>query len=153
MARQLTAGGEQVGLLLLLDCLPPTALKSAIRRAKWGWARIKKIAQPKAEPAPEAAKAAVGADDSEQNIKDEQWVCYQKMLMRYRPKPYSGKLHLILNQQYAEKKIDESWRPFARDGVTTTIVTGDHTSYIRDHAQPTAAIIAGLLRASGVDRK
>ncbi|HEY9677240.1 MAG TPA: amino acid adenylation domain-containing protein [Drouetiella sp.] len=159
MARQAKEQGDEIELLLLLDCRPPTAAQFAGKRIKWAWSRLSKLAsktlseaQTSIQPEQEAAaKNALGSEPESSNalsLKDLMWVGYQKTLLRYRPKSYDGDLVLLLNQDYAKLNLAESWQKFVNGKVRTVVVSGDHTSYIREHASQTASEINNLLSRS-----
>ena len=76
------------------------------------------------------------------------WVDYQRTLLRYRPRPYPGKLSLLLSEQYAGRKVGRSWDRLVRHGVEVHRTHGDHDSYIRAHARTTAGILAACLEGA-----
>lgn len=144
MARQLAAGGDEVRRVVLLDTDFPTARlhECALIREKWSRIRLHltrslsfKHGIPRRLgrlifklissllPYKKRATAAMNQD-----------IKLTIMTMSYLPKPYSGKLHLILSQQYENRGLRAAWgTKVPAQVIETTVVPGDHDSYIRDH--------------------
>jgi thioesterase domain-containing protein len=71
---------------------------------------------------------------------------YLRTLIRYRARPWSGQLTLIISDEYHEQnRAVYDWRRWVQGGLTTLRVPGTHNSYIREHAQSTAEILRGCL--------
>lgn len=70
---------------------------------------------------------------------------YVRTLMRYRPRPFPGRVTLIASEQSLRQGIADSWRPWADGGMVLQGVPGDHDSYIREHSQATLAYLATVL--------
>ena len=73
------------------------------------------------------------------------WVAYQRTLLRYRARPYRGRMALLLSEQYAVKEVGREWEPLVAGGADVHRVPGDHDSYLRQHARATAGILADCL--------
>jgi thioesterase domain-containing protein/acyl carrier protein len=145
MARRLAAGGDEVHRVVLLDTDFPTARLHlcALIREKCSRIRLhltrflsfkhgtprrlgKHIFELISSLLPYQKRAP--ADMNQDMIK------LTIMTMSYRPKPYSGKLHLILSQQYGNSGLRAAWgKKVPAQVIETTVVPGDHESYIRDH--------------------
>ena len=54
------------------------------------------------------------------------WIRFANCTMRYRPKPYAGKVHLILSEQPAGSDLGAVWGRKAKGGIAVTTVPGDH---------------------------
>ena len=63
---------------------------------------------------------------------------YVRSLFRYRPKRYTGRITMLVNEVDAQRNPDFGWRRLAVGGLTIYRVPGDHLSYIRDHAKDAA---------------
>jgi thioesterase domain-containing protein len=66
-------------------------------------------------------------------------------MFRYRVKPYSGRLHLILSKEFAASAPEKAWGRWAAGGTSVTVVPGDHWTYIRDHFEETGAVFRQAL--------
>jgi hypothetical protein len=61
------------------------------------------------------------------------WISFANKTMRYRLKPYAGKLHLILSESNARGNLSAARGGMAGGGIAVTVVPGDHEAYIRAH--------------------
>jgi amino acid adenylation domain-containing protein len=61
------------------------------------------------------------------------WIRFANCTMRYRPKPYAGKVHMILSEQGAGSDLGAGWGRKAKGGIAVMSVQGDHEAYIRAH--------------------
>jgi thioesterase domain-containing protein/acyl carrier protein len=75
---------------------------------------------------------------------------YPRTLLRYRPKPYCGRITLIINESWDYRAQTQSWTDLAGGGMDIIQVTGTHFSYIRAHAASTAVQLRTCLeKAAG----
>jgi thioesterase domain-containing protein len=71
---------------------------------------------------------------------------YLRRMLRYRLRPYDGKLTLVACQ---ERKVEDAarvWRDFAAGGLEIRYVPGNHFTHLREHAATTAACLDDCLR-------
>jgi thioesterase domain-containing protein len=66
---------------------------------------------------------------------------YFKTLIRYRPKPYSGRLTLLLSEDIYAYGRAFGWRRWVDGGLEIRRLPGNHFSYIREHVATAAAQI------------
>jgi len=55
-------------------------------------------------------------------------------MFRYRPKDYSGRITLLVNEEQYKNDPYMGWRKPARGGVKIIKVPGNHLTRITDHA-------------------
>jgi hypothetical protein len=129
-------------MLVLLDCRAPDLGFELSER--FGWVASRAI---------ELITGGVSAEGTflskkrvppgvDQRTRDEQWLRYKRPLLRYRPKPFNGKVALLLSSEYFAMDVQESWKKVKTDWLEVTQLKGDHYSYIRDHAEDTAKMIS-----------
>jgi amino acid adenylation domain-containing protein len=177
MARQLMAQGQRVSSLILMDTeLPNTAIRlrawrrDIARRTReswqgsfldriihfrrimpemnWGarlgyfvgktWSRLKRL--PISDP----------LDKQRMNVKRARAV-YPQSMLRYRPKPYSGRLTVVVNREEFGRDHAPDCSRFARGGIDTYEIPGNHHSYIREHAESAAAQLRACLQKESID--
>jgi amino acid adenylation domain-containing protein len=63
---------------------------------------------------------------------------YIKTLRRYRPKPYNGRICIIVNEESYRKGSTLGWASLVSEGIEVYKARGDHEAYIRDHVQAVA---------------
>ena len=78
---------------------------------------------------------------------------YQKILVRYRPKSYGGKVDLIVSDGMDFKGLILDWARHAQGGHEVHRVPGDHMTYIREHVQNAAAKLRLCLDGAHSDAK
>jgi len=64
---------------------------------------------------------------------------YPRSLLRYKPKPYPGRVTLITNQERHRRDPTQGWSGLVTGGIDPVPVPGTHWSYIRADAKMTAA--------------
>ncbi len=177
MARQLVAQEQRVSSLILMDTeLPNTAIRlrawrrDIARRTReswqgsfldriirfrrimpemnWGerlgyfvdktWSRLKRL--PISAP----------SDKQRMNVKRARAV-YPQSMLRYRPKPYSGRLTVVVNREDFARNHAPDCSRFAQGGMDTHEVPGNHHSYIREHAESAAAQLCACLQKESID--
>ncbi len=160
MARQLAAAGAEVGLVALLDTVRPQAgyrdwldrhyrfwkkerfvghlralgALGARERAGYVWTRARRKLR-QALPLTEAQRRRNGIETVERD--------YSRILARYEPAPYAGRLDVILNEGLEREWHAAGWEGFARE-VVAHVVPGDHVTRLSQHA----ATVARILRAA-----
>jgi thioesterase domain-containing protein/acyl carrier protein len=63
---------------------------------------------------------------------------YVRAIYGYRPKPYPGKLTLLVNEDVSRISPSLGWAPLASGGLEIRRVPGNHVSYIRGRIRATA---------------
>ena len=85
-----------------------------------------------------------GSLETRQLYIDRVRVAYRNTLRRYRPRPYDGKVILLLSDSVPDS-VASTWAGLTRGGPETHRIIGDHASYIRDHAVTTGTVLGGCL--------
>ncbi|HTN72708.1 MAG TPA: amino acid adenylation domain-containing protein, partial [Methylomirabilota bacterium] len=63
---------------------------------------------------------------------------YMETLRRYRPRPYGGRMSLLVNENSYQRDPALGWAHGTAIGIEIHKLPGDHTSYIREHVQVAA---------------
>ena len=77
---------------------------------------------------------------------------YLRILYRYRPRRYPGRITMLVNEVDARRHPDFGWRRLAAGGLTIYTVPGDHYSYIRDHAKNIAERLRDCLEKAATEK-
>ena len=146
MAQQLTAAGDQVPMLVLLDTYAPGLHITAVESDAKFYDPLKKLVMRSLVKRALTSGRPVPMKLRNFHIID----TYDKAVKAYRPKPYKGKLTVI--------KAERSWGPnemgwsaLAQGGLEVQLVPGDHFSVI---LEPQVAVLAQRLaeRIAGIER-
>jgi acyl carrier protein len=70
---------------------------------------------------------------------------YFRTLRRHRPKPYDGKLTLIVNEELYERNPSGEWGDLVAENVEVQKALGTHDTYLHDNAKTTAKIFKQCL--------
>ncbi len=73
---------------------------------------------------------------------------YQKALFRYAPKPYPGRLTLLVAEEESHSNPTLGWEGLAIGGIEVHKIPGDHTSHLEIHFQATAKQMKACLDAA-----
>jgi amino acid adenylation domain-containing protein len=120
LVKMLGARGTPVLGLVLLDPGDPSHLRNVITR----------ISAPKGNQPPIIANLPVKV------------ARYYDLLSQLPDGPISVPLHIILTKRFPNiKEVASKWTDFAGRGVATSMVPGDHNSYLREHAAETAGVL------------
>jgi thioesterase domain-containing protein len=77
---------------------------------------------------------------------------YIKTLRRYRPRPYSGRITLLINEKSYSQNPTMGWsNHLIAGGIEISIARGDHWTYIREHVQAVAKQLRECLEKAAVD--
>jgi len=71
---------------------------------------------------------------------------YLRSILRYRARPYEGKLTLLACSARHVSDAARIWRDLGAGGLEIRYLPGDHYTHLRDHAQTTAAALDDCLR-------
>jgi amino acid adenylation domain-containing protein len=140
IAQQLSASGEAIALLLLIDSWCPTAvgvlhhhlLGQPLTLLKLGLSFLAELPRrnPAAEPwLAELRRRAIVSPEARR---------YMRACMRYRPRGYPGRLTLLASDANLRRGIVRAWQRLAAGGVTIRRAPGNHETYARKHAEQTA---------------
>jgi thioesterase domain-containing protein len=146
MARQLTAGGQEVQALAIFDGYPPDGyrrfrhrlwLACVLLRKWWKQRQSPRVYRLLSELLPYAEVHAPPTVNPE-------WVAYQKTLLGYDVKPYGGAVHVLRSADQIKQFPQSGWEPYASE-VNVHKIPGDHYTYIREHAREAAAALTKIL--------
>jgi len=146
MAQQLTAAGETIGLLAMLDSYPHVSHLSQAQRARlWSrqtWRRIARRLQWLGFSPPYQTTLDVTPAPSLQRFRDSSYVA----LERYRPRFYPGKINFARAAIPTDFPADPAaaWSGLAREFKVET-VPGDHLGIMTAHFESLASVISGYL--------
>jgi thioesterase domain-containing protein len=162
MARRLSAKGETVALLVMVESHPhwsymPFGQKVAIskRRGKKFMTKILRRAGLRKKVSDDAGTA--GPDEPEMGEKFSRVMRHaydsaNLTLRRYRPRRYEGRIHFIKAKRTEGKFADDPiavWAPLADDLVLDT-VPGNHLGIVGTHSKTLAAVISRYLRETSL---
>ncbi|MGZ5330870.1 MAG: amino acid adenylation domain-containing protein [Solirubrobacterales bacterium] len=162
LAQQLRAGGEQVATLVLIDSNYPTRPRMIRNQLLnlWQDTLPPGVARPGglrgiAARARDRARV-VFSPTEEQRIGMRRSAIgnrYLRRILRYRPRPYEGKLTFVACENREVEDAVKVWREVAAGGLEVRYVPGDHYTHLRDHAATTAACLDDCLRRARSERK
>jgi amino acid adenylation domain-containing protein len=168
MARQLAAAGSEVALLAMIDVAPPErSLPLEMEpgsELSYFLADLRGLAGRGLEAAAEAAdppatiealleraevRAALPPDTGAEQVRELFAVFRANLeaLLRYRPRPYGGRLTLIRAEDTAADSADgfHGWTALAGGGTEIHVLPGDHYSLLQ---APQVAALSALLEAA-----
>jgi amino acid adenylation domain-containing protein len=147
IAQQLLAQGQTISRLVLVDSRYPSKFwyyRYVARRAvadfrdqKTSIFRLMK--KPRGQDIP-SMKNHIGKS-------------YLRRTLRYRPRPYPGKIVLIISEAQRRRKPARVWIQLAKKGLDLRYVPGDHFSHLRQYACETGRQITECLRNSDGEQK
>jgi aspartate racemase len=73
---------------------------------------------------------------------------YVERTMRYRPRPYRGRVTLILCADNKRRGLAKAWQALIGDGLFVQSIPGDHDSYLRETPQYAARAMEDCLRGA-----
>ena len=162
MAQRLAKEGHEVGLLLLMDTVRPSWFTSLIvklyfarRKALSILNNLRRIFQPDLKK----GKAHLASllkrkrrlyfplSDDERVRKRIHSIerAYSKLMFRYRPRKFPGKLTLLVNEEQYGRDSSIGWKGFAKEGIEIHSVPGNHLTRITEYVKITAARLRACL--------
>lgn len=172
IARQLQAQGQIVAALILLDTPRPTATTPLRKQAqfflegladnyyvqRWRhhreqWSNIRgkakityllKKGRETVRELPDVQKSFSHEASARQIYFTKRG--YSRAIYRYQPKPYSGKLTLLVNEESHRAKLHLGWQSLVAGKLEVHKTPGNHFTYLREHVQATAATIRECLK-------
>jgi amino acid adenylation domain-containing protein len=156
MARLLEQQGEEVKLVVLLDTVRPSPRRimrmelaayrsrlehigevlSTIARTKRG-ERLRVIRELTARKLNIASSAEVRENDRFHQHRAKYW----RLLFRHIPKPWSGRILLIGNEEQLRWDHDFGWAGFSRGRLDVHVVPGSHDTILIEHGNEVAQIM------------
>jgi thioesterase domain-containing protein len=88
--------------------------------------------------------AGAGAQLAAQSILEN----YPRTIMRYRVKPYPGKVTLFVDRESHREMGALGWERAPVGALEVRVLPGDHISYIREHGAEVGAALAEAIRAA-----
>lgn len=159
MARQLLDEGERVALLALIDTERPSPARTIFTNAWYTWERTQRIARTlrdlfhRGDPSRaaasrevirrklRAAKSDPGAI-TPHHLYHRAKMEYQRIIRGYVPKPYPGRVTLLVNE-FVFRSADRyrGWRGFAAGEMVVYKVSGDHITMFRKYGHELAQLL------------
>jgi amino acid adenylation domain-containing protein len=143
MAQQLRAQGEEVALLALLDTLAGYSAPPGVGSLSWTIDCLRRAAA-------KVRGAAAGVPlltQHPEGLRRRRLVVRRALaaVAAYRPGPYDGPLDVVVSELWHRKNATLGWDALARGDLRVHVVPGDHTLYIRKHAQATGEALRACL--------
>jgi thioesterase domain-containing protein len=147
IARMLTADGEEVKLLFLVDTERPTPSRRAAFKLHYLRLWPKNIAAVLSD-----IVHASGAERLQKirgvirrKIEPDQFykskVRYSRMLLNHSPDPYAGRIAVIVNQEQAQHDKDLGWSGFPECDLEIYSAPGSHSTMFTEHVKHVAQVI------------
>jgi amino acid adenylation domain-containing protein len=147
IARMLTADGEEVKLLFLVDTERPTPSRRAAFKLHYLRLWPKNIAAVLSD-----IVHASGAERLQKirgvirrKIEPDQFykskVRYSRMLLNHSPDPYAGRIAVIVNQEQAQHDKDLGWSGFPECDLEIYSAPGSHSTMFAEHVKHVAQVI------------
>jgi thioesterase domain-containing protein/acyl carrier protein len=149
MAQRLTANGEKVALLAMLDAYPHLRylpLEQRIRLVARQATRGLRMRANSGESAPYQPPAGVLLTPAMQRMRDSAYLA----LTRYRPRFYRGRINFVRAEISSGFPADAAavWAPLA-EKIEVETVPGDHLGMITTYYEELAAVLSGYLEKLG----
>lgn len=170
IAQKLVRDGEEVRLLALIDCLRPNGVHALlielINLGDYLWRRGKHICNvigdiltAKAGPRKELLSELLASKLSKRRSKNtargapssqDLFEHHRRLLIGYRPKPYSGPISLYVCEEWYSAIVAHRWHPFerymgwqgiAKDDLSVYKVAGDHQALLTVHSDQLARLL------------
>lgn len=147
MAQQLSAEGEKVELVAMLDSYPHAKHLSPWQQAKLSarqaWRRVARKLRWLGVPAPHQTALDVSPSPALSDFRASSY----RALERYEPRFYPGKVHFVRAEIPTDFPADASgvWSHLASDFEVLT-VPGDHLGIMTTHFDKLAAVVSGFLK-------
>jgi len=77
---------------------------------------------------------------------------YGRCLLRYRPKPYRGRILLLVSEEFYRRNPTLGWHRLALGGIDVHRLPGNHFSYIREHVRAAATQLRACLDSAMTGR-
>jgi thioesterase domain-containing protein len=137
MAQQLSAAGERVPLLAIIDSYAPSLHSEAMREGRRLHTLLKDAVMRRIVEDRLAKGLPLSGKLRHFHIID----TYSKAVTAYRPLPYAGHL-AVLRSADGWGRVDLGWKPLAAGGYSLHLVPGDHYDLVKE---PNVRRLAGYL--------
>ncbi len=174
MAQQLTAAGQRVDLLVLLDTLLPSRTNAMRFRANLFLRRVGRLIDLTRDALHAGTSRAAGSPREESGLRleaarrarlliprnaeekeaariDAENRAYSKILYKYKPRRYPGELTLLVNERDGSIAGDLGWGKYA--AVDLRVVPGNHITRLTLFARDVAAKLRECLDRACAARK
>jgi amino acid adenylation domain-containing protein len=86
------------------------------------------------------AQAVVEVNTDRRTVEHIDWIRarYRRVLRWHSPKPYEGRIHILVNEEYYNRDRTLGWGQLALKGLKIHKLPGNHDTYIREHVKATA---------------
>ena len=167
MAQQLMLAGENVGLLALIDTERPTPVRAFLANLRTASRRTKhivnvgsKLIRLDARSAGRAVWDLLGRKFRTIRIEKPEGLSaksfapgdfyrfkmsYRRLMYRYRPKRYPGRITLIVNEQQYRTAKEMGWKASSTGGLAIHKTTGDHVTMLTRHSRELAQVLLKCL--------
>jgi amino acid adenylation domain-containing protein len=97
------------------------------------------------------AQAVVEVNTDRRAVEHIDWirVRYRRVLRWHNPKPYEGRIHVLVNEKYYNRDRTLGWGQLALKGLEIHKLPGNHDTYIREHVKATAQELRHCLDTAG----
>jgi amino acid adenylation domain-containing protein len=75
---------------------------------------------------------------------------YIDTLRRYRPRPYPGRVVMLVNEKASMTDATLGWSELIEGGIETQTIPGDHEAYIRQYVKTAAGVLRDCLARASV---
>lgn len=158
IAQQLSANGDEIQNLILIDTVLPSlsiSLKEEFNLHKSRLAMIVKRID--SRPIMKAMISEISrlikiyfsiTKKQKSNIHViENNLFYQRILLRYKTQKFNGKTTLIVNETWQKRNPDLGWNKSILPNLNVHVVPGNHRTRFTDHVETTGIIINDTLKA------
>lgn len=162
MAQRLMKDGHDVGLLLLMDTVRPSWYSAFLvkfyflqRKVLSISNNLRRIFQPDHQKGKEHLTRLIQRKrrlyfplNEDERIRKRIYnieMAYSKLMFRYRPRPFPGKLTLLVNEEQYGRDSFIGWKGYAEGGVARHRVPGNHLTRITEYVKITAARLRACL--------
>jgi acetoacetyl-CoA synthetase len=151
MAQRLSANGEKIGLLAMLDAYPDARFLSLTQRIRLAARQVKQRGFPVPRDLDASssyqAPAGVSVSPAMQRVRDAAYLA----LARYQPRFYKDKIHFVraeISGAFPDDPV-AVWGHLAEKFEVDT-VPGDHLGIITTHFESLAAVLSRYLRGASL---
>lgn len=99
------------------------------------------------------AQAVVEVNTDTRVIQHIEWIRdrYRRALRWHKPKPYGGRIQILVNEEFYSRDPTLGWSRLALGGLDIHKLPGDHDSYIREHVQAAAKKLRECLEKAAME--
>ena len=99
------------------------------------------------------AQAVVEVNTDRRAVEHIDWIRdrYRRVLRWHNPKPYEGRIHILVNEEYYGRDHTLGWGQLALKGLKIHKLPGNHDTYIREHIKATAQELRHCLATAAAE--